>query len=265
MARARNIKPSFFDNDELAELSPLTRLLFIGMWTIADHNGNFEWREKRIKKQLLAYDSCSIKELAINLDKSGFIRFYSDGNKIYVNIVNFAKHQNPHKNEREKETEIPVIIKEARQVIDLTTLTINHDLSGEIPEDYGTHRADSLNLIPDSCTPKSGVEPTPPTPYPKIWELYKSILNSDNEFKLVQVMSMTDERKKAMKKLWRLVDYDFDRISRYFQWIYDARQNHTWLFGYNARNWVADIEYICREKTYVKAQEGQLGDWSDAA
>ena len=30
---ARNIKPAFFDNDELAENDPLGRLLFIGLWT----------------------------------------------------------------------------------------------------------------------------------------------------------------------------------------------------------------------------------------
>ena len=37
MARARNIKPAFFDNDELAENEPLGRLLFIGLWTLADY------------------------------------------------------------------------------------------------------------------------------------------------------------------------------------------------------------------------------------
>ena len=31
MARARNIKPGFFDNEILGELPALTRLLFIGL------------------------------------------------------------------------------------------------------------------------------------------------------------------------------------------------------------------------------------------
>ncbi len=152
MARARNIKPAFFDNDELAEIPALGRLLFIGLWTLCDYKGNLEWREKRIKKQLLAYDNCDVNKLAINLDKSGFIRFYSEQDKIFVNIVNFNKHQNPHKNERDKGSDIPKWSEEASQLIDLTTLTINRDLSGLKRSDSTSNPADSLILIPDSPT-----------------------------------------------------------------------------------------------------------------
>lgn len=150
MARARNIKPAFFTNDELAEIDPIGRLLFIGLWTIADCNGNMEWREKKIKAQILPYDSCDVKEIMINLDKSGFVRFYSDGDKIYLNITNFDKHQNPHKNEREKGTETPEYSESMRQVVDLTTITINRDKSGLNHDENETNPADSLNLIPDS-------------------------------------------------------------------------------------------------------------------
>lgn len=150
MARARNIKPAFFDNDELADNDPLGRLLFIGLWTLCDFNGNLEWRDKRIKKQLLAYDDCDIKKLAINLDKSGFVRFYSDGDKMYLNILNFAKHQNPHKNEKAKGSEIPEYEESMRQVVDLKELTINHDKSRLKPEGSTSNPADSLILNPDS-------------------------------------------------------------------------------------------------------------------
>ena len=98
MARSRNIKPAFFDNDLLAEIEPLGRLFFIGLWTIADYKGNFIWREKRLKAKILPYDDCDIKKLAINLDQNGFIRFYSDQDAIYCNVIEFCTHQNPHKN-----------------------------------------------------------------------------------------------------------------------------------------------------------------------
>jgi hypothetical protein len=183
MARARNIKPAFFDNDELAENEPLGRLLFIGLWTLADHKGNLEWRSKRIKKQVLAYDNCDIDKLAINLDKSGFIRFYSDGDNLFVNVLNFNKHQNPHKNEREKGTEIPLYSEEGRQAIDLNTLTINHDLSGLKRNESDSNHADSLflnpdslSLIPDSITPESGQARAP-----AIAVDYSALQMSDNE------------------------------------------------------------------------------------
>lgn len=160
MARARNIKPGFFTNDVLAEHNdPLGRLLFIGLWTLADCNGNLEWRSKRIKAQLLPYDDCDIKQLGINLDKSGFVRFYSDGDKILLHIPKFVEHQNPHKNERDKGPAVTPYSEELRQLIDLTTLTINPDLSGADPESDGTDPADSLLLNPDSpsLNPEGGI------------------------------------------------------------------------------------------------------------
>ena len=93
MARARNIKPAFFDNDRLGETEPLARLMFIGMWTIADFNGNLVWREKRIKAKLLPYDDCDVVKLAINLEKSGVIRFYSNGDDVFCNKTKPAQER----------------------------------------------------------------------------------------------------------------------------------------------------------------------------
>ena len=165
MARARNIKPAFFSNDELAENDPLGRLLFIGLWTLADYQGNVEWREKRIKAQLLPYDNADVKKLAINLDKSGFIRFYSDGVNNYLRVVNFSVHQNPHKNERLKGSDIPAYSESMRQAIDLQGLTINLDKSGLKRNDSASDRAESLILNPDSLI----LNPEPLTPKKKPW------------------------------------------------------------------------------------------------
>lgn len=150
MARARNIKPAFFTSEQLSDNCPLGRLLFIGLWTLADYKGDLEWKERTIKIQILPWDNCDIKQLAINLDKSGLIRFYSDGNRIYINIPNFEKHQNPHQNEKKKGSLIPTFNQESRQVIDFKTLAINLDKSGLKRNKYQSDPADSLLLNPDS-------------------------------------------------------------------------------------------------------------------
>ena len=54
MARARNIKPGFFTNDELGELSPLARLAFIGLWGQADFNGNMNCRGPEFQNIILS-------------------------------------------------------------------------------------------------------------------------------------------------------------------------------------------------------------------
>jgi len=99
MARARNIKPSFFDNDLLAEIDPLGRLLFIGLWCIADREGRIEYRPRKIKAQVLVYDDCDVIDLLECLREREFILIYSVVDKKYIQISNFAKHQNPHHKE----------------------------------------------------------------------------------------------------------------------------------------------------------------------
>lgn len=105
MARARNIKPAFFKNELLAELPCETRLLFIGLWTLADREGRLEDRPRRIKMELFAYDSFNVDSMLNDLQSSKFLTRYTVDDTNYVQITNFVKHQDPHY--REKASEIP--------------------------------------------------------------------------------------------------------------------------------------------------------------
>jgi hypothetical protein len=105
MARARNIKPSFFTNDALAECDFPARILFIGLWTIADRSGRLYDRPKKIKAEILPYDNCDIEKLLNQLVANGFIVRYKIENDSYIQIHNFEKHQNPHV--KESESTIP--------------------------------------------------------------------------------------------------------------------------------------------------------------
>lgn len=103
MARSRNIKPGFFTNDRLAELPPLTRILFAGLWTIADRDGRVEDRPKRIKALCLPFDDVDIDTALSQLaqGKDPFIiRYEVDGVK-YLQITSWRRHQSPHVNEPE--------------------------------------------------------------------------------------------------------------------------------------------------------------------
>jgi len=106
MARARNIKPGFFANEQLAELPFETRLLFIGLWTLADREGRLEDRPKRIRAQVFPYDSgLDVDGLLGQLEIAGFVLRYEVGGERYAQVVNFAKHQVPH--HKEVASEIP--------------------------------------------------------------------------------------------------------------------------------------------------------------
>lgn len=93
MARSRNIKPGFFKNEELAECSFEARLLFAGLWLLADREGRLEDRPKRIKGELFAFDSVEVEPLLSELAQHQFIQRYEPN---YIQIANFTKHQAPH-------------------------------------------------------------------------------------------------------------------------------------------------------------------------
>ncbi|MES2636659.1 MAG: phage replication protein [Pseudomonadota bacterium] len=138
MARARNIKPSFFTNDDLSNVSAFGRLLFIGLWTIADREGRLEDRPKKIKAEVLPYDECDCNELLSDLEKHGFLIRYEHGNVKYIQILTFTKHQNPHI--KEADSTIPEPCLSSANTVQSTTLT-------------GTSHADSLLPITDSLLP----------------------------------------------------------------------------------------------------------------
>lgn len=161
MARSRNIKPGFFANDDLADCDPLARLLFAGLWTIADSNGVLEDRPRKIKAQILPYDNTDPEHLLTQLIEGGFIRrFNVDGLRL-IHVVNFDRHQNPHKNEDAK---YPLPSPEPVGGFDENVEIASENAVSEdsdtgtrvVPESSDTDRADSLLMIPETRTPPSG-------------------------------------------------------------------------------------------------------------
>lgn len=100
--RARNIKPGFFANEHLADLDPYARLLFIGLWTLADRSGRLEDRPKRIKAELFPYENVDADALIQSLEDSPerFVIRYTVNGQRYIQVSNFEKHQNPHIKEK---------------------------------------------------------------------------------------------------------------------------------------------------------------------
>lgn len=99
MARARNIKPGFFTNPELAECSPHARLLFIGLWLLADREGRLEDRPKHIKVHIFPCEDIDVDSLLGELHSREFAIRYEALGKRCIYIPGFMKHQNPHRNE----------------------------------------------------------------------------------------------------------------------------------------------------------------------
>lgn len=156
MARSRNIKPGFFKNEKLVELPFSTRLLFAGLWTLADREGRLEDRPKRIKMEIFPADNVDVDKGLQELHSSGFIlRYQSEGEK-YIQILAFKTHQTPHYSEK------PSVIKayelqESKPDDDGKTPGVHRDngRSSPVAQPPDSLIPDSLVLNPDSPNPDS--------------------------------------------------------------------------------------------------------------
>lgn len=102
MPRIRTIKPEFFSSEDITELSPLARLLYIALWCEADREGRLVWKPKTFKIRYLPVDDCDIEALCEELLRRNLVVLYGDA---LAYIPKFLDHQ--HINPREQKSALP--------------------------------------------------------------------------------------------------------------------------------------------------------------
>jgi hypothetical protein len=99
MPRTRSLKASFFTNEDLGECSPLARLLFAGLWCWSDREGYVEDRPRRLRAQILPYDSAEGETLVAELVEHGLVERLVVNGEAVLRLPTFLKHQDPHPRE----------------------------------------------------------------------------------------------------------------------------------------------------------------------
>lgn len=160
MARSRNIKPGLFTNELIAELQAFDRLLFIGLWCLADREGRLEDRPKRIKMELFPCDDYAVDGGLSHLAGAGFISRYQINGSPIIEIDNFQKHQSPHGTEKDsvlpgKDGLLTINERKANGVVTGKKRMV-HVSSGELnvnPPLSNVNPPSNNALIPDSLIP----------------------------------------------------------------------------------------------------------------
>ena len=229
MARARNIKPALFKNEILGVADPLLTLLFEGLWLLADREGRLEDRVLRIKAELFPYrDGLDVNPMLDWLAANGFVTRYTAGKSQYIQIENFVKHQNPHKNE--PPSEIPSV----------SDGCIATELIGTTPDKIGTAPADSLSLdsgflIPDSLNPPTPSASVSGDLFPKFWKLYPNKKGRAAAEKAWKKLKVTDD-------LFALIAQGLAKQCASQEWIKDGGRfiphPATWL---NGKRWEDEV------------------------
>ena len=181
--RSRNIKPGFYKNEDLAECSLGARLIFPGLWMMADRSGRLEYRPKRIKAELLPFDDIPVVPLIEELATWGLVKIYEVGGQKLLWIPGFCKHQHCHVNE--KLSELPA------HPDDASTEPVpdqHQSTPVQVSEQHQSDPSESLLLNPDILNPESGSIPGKPgkPPPPLKIKYLDSVFLSESEYQKLQ-------------------------------------------------------------------------------
>ena len=95
--KIRSVRPEFFADPTMAELDPLARLLYIGLWCYVDDDGRGEWLPKQIDGEVFPLETVDIHALLAQLVSTARVVRYTDGDRAYFYIPTFTEYQKPNR------------------------------------------------------------------------------------------------------------------------------------------------------------------------
>jgi hypothetical protein len=111
MARIRTIKPDFFRHEELQDLSKKhgleIMLVFIGIWTQCDKEGNFLFNHRQLSLDILPFLKIDMEKVLDVLGRHKYVLRYTKDGKDYGHIPTFKKHQMIFGSERKYTAKYP--------------------------------------------------------------------------------------------------------------------------------------------------------------
>jgi hypothetical protein len=93
MARQRIIHPEFWSSEDIIPLSPIARLLFVGIWSFADDDGRIPFKVIPLKCQIFPMDNIDVTPLVQELLSVGVVTEYSYEGDKYLVVKSWHKHQ----------------------------------------------------------------------------------------------------------------------------------------------------------------------------
>lgn len=243
MARNRTIKPEFWSSKALNSISIESNLFFISIWNFADDfgmilNNNryllgncFPFREDVTEKHIDKWK----KEL---IDKKLLTIFEHNGQSILF-VTNWEEHQ---KVVNRSKRNMLGFYESDQEVINAIECLNSNSIDTMFPisnKQYTNNKEQVAKKQIDK------------TPYKDLTEIYNQKCT-----KLKKINSLTESRKKNLKKLFKHFGNDINAITDYF----DFSNKIPFLIGDNDRNWIANFDFIVNVNKAIVILEGKYGD-----
>ena len=255
--RIRALKPGFFKNEHLAELSPWHRLCFEGLWCCADREGRIQDRPKRLKAEIFPYDDLNMDLLLWDLARAGFIRRYVVGSQPLIWIPTWECHQHPRADEAASELSAYQSGSDrSTSTLDVTTypaaLQIETDPSLSSLADVTTARMGSgIWEVGDGTVGSAADAASSPEATRKTRDEFRAqdlidLWNATTKPPLPRCRELTEDRRRKIRS--RML-----KRPSLAEWreAFEAIGANPFCRGENDRGWVADFDWVIKNDTVI--------------
>lgn len=222
MARKRMIDPNIWQSEDFGMLSDLAKLIFIGLFSLADDEGRGRCNPVYLKSTLFPYKeslrSADVEVALSEISRTMSVVFYSCDEKSYYSLYNWNTWQ---KIDRPSESKIPMFDENDETIRRIFDESSTSDKRGLVS---------NKNRIENNKNRKEKEENRK-----RIVEVYNLYCTN-----LPQVQKLTDKREKSIDKF--LKEFSIEQ----FEEICKKANTSAFLIGDNDRKWKADFDFLMR-------------------
>lgn len=232
MARKRMIDPSIWQSEDFGKLSNLAKIVFIGLFSLADDEGRGRANPMYLKSNLFPYNedmrSADIEKALLEISSNMSVIFYSCDGSSYYSLLSWYTFQ---KIEKPTNSKLPAFDENSKEIYRLFAEASPKGSRPVVPkrkEDNRKEKEEKRNEIKD---------------------IYNSVCT-----KLPQVQKLTEKRNKAIDKF--LEEFTEEQ----FKNICEIANSTDFLIGENDNGWKADFDFLMKTDKATNVLEGRYND-----
>jgi hypothetical protein len=238
MARKRMIDPNIWQSEDFGKLSTLAKIVFIGLFSLADDEGRGRCNPVYLKSTLFPYEenirSADIDKTLSEISSNMSVVLYSCNGSSYYSLLSWETFQ---KIDKPSQSKIPEYDENTMELL------------------FDEHSTNSRRIIDEHSTPNKNKKRIEDNKNIKeenrnrIVEIYNTYCTN-----LPQVQKITDKREKAIDKfIENFTEEQFEQICK-------IANTTDFLIGKNDKGWKADFDFLMRIDKATNILEGKYAN-----
>ena len=235
MARKRMIDPNIWQSEDFGKLSTLAKIVFIGLFSLADDEGRGRCNPVYLKSTLFPYEenirSADIDKTLSEISSNMSVVLYSCDGSSYYSLLSWDTFQ---KIDKPSQSKIPEYDENTMKLL----FDDNSTNGSRIVDERSTPNKNKKRIEDNKNRKEENKN--------RIVEIYNTFCPN-----LPQIQKLTDKRNKSIDNF--IKEFTLEQ----FEEICKIANSSEFLIGHNDRNWKADFDFLMRIDKATAILEGK--------